>query len=904
MIHSYQPEDTIKPFVLTTSLATGHTANIFSVKFMPHSNDNTLVTAAGDSEVRVFDIEHSGRSSVPSDAANFPSSRQTRRPGARRGANIYEGVRYLSDGNTNARVYRSHGDRVKRIVTESSPHLFLTCSEDGEVRQWDLRMPSSAYPAPRGGRGFHSRRDDHDDSNVPPALISYKRHRLDLNTISCSATQPHYIVLGGAHLHCFLHDRRMTGRDILAERGSPGLSSVSSGNAMSDFDDNMMGEATRCVRRFAPKKMGRMGDGHVTACKISDANPNEMIASWSGLHIYSFDLVQSPDARDSEDLSNANHTKETRRKKAKQSVNRKRKRKQENSAASAEGLNRGTSRPRRSEHDEGREEGDVVLRLRYENGQSEDIPIQPSVSEALVDQARESVLNDSQKRSLRIAKSVVKIRKLLFSLDLSARNADDGASQFIASHSSSFDSVLSIAATLLPEMDDIMRDWGYPVNPSEKEVYLHAKLREHRDAARRFVQAAGTIARVLRPGTAGYTEHHLSHYFDRIKSTEIEGPGIHLRELFNYTFLRAIVLWLDGGRPALLEGFKDRSGGRKRAREFSIPDTAHESGLDEHLIPYLLQLATITPIPNVDASRFERDESRNFFAEGTAAVIAFSRAIKIPLQDMDRALTYTTGESNDGSSGGDIQAQDRQVALRYWVFKIGRGLLMTAGDGVNFALVDRAFGGLGIPRKVDEGRVQKDIVVFEEEEVVESARVVGTTTLTTDNTATSSRTSHIELEESPDDNDDNDNTPLVYLNDEIMDQFNDDGESDEDGPSYESEDDGDEGFDDDDDDNEDEDSGGTGVPFDDGHLIWQSSSERASLRAQVQQDTPISKHTREYSGHCNVKTVKDVNFFGLQDEYVVSGSDCGNLFIWDKKTSQLLNILEGDGEVVNVIQGT
>lgn len=52
-----------------------------------------------------------------------------------------------------------------------------------------------------------------------------------------------------------------------------------------------------------------------------------------------------------------------------------------------------------------------------------------------------------------------------------------------------------------------------------------------------------------------------------------------------------------------------------------------------------------------------------------------------------------------------------------------------------------------------------------------------------------------------------------------------------------------------------------------------------------------------------MKTVKDVNFYGLQDEYVVSGSDCGNVFIWDRKTAQLVNILEGDGEVVNVVQG-
>lgn len=38
-------------------------------------------------------------------------------------------------------------------------------------------------------------------------------------------------------------------------------------------------------------------------------------------------------------------------------------------------------------------------------------------------------------------------------------------------------------------------------------------------------------------------------------------------------------------------------------------------------------------------------------------------------------------------------------------------------------------------------------------------------------------------------------------------------------------------------------------------------------------------------------------------QYVVSGSDGGHLFIWDKKTSELVNILEGDNEVVNVVQG-
>ena len=99
---------------------------------MPHSNDRTLVTAAGDAEVRVFDIEYSGRSAGLSTEPNRATTGR-----GQRFQNMYRGVNYLSDGNTNARIYRSHADRVKRIVTESSPNLFLTCSEDGEVRKLD-----------------------------------------------------------------------------------------------------------------------------------------------------------------------------------------------------------------------------------------------------------------------------------------------------------------------------------------------------------------------------------------------------------------------------------------------------------------------------------------------------------------------------------------------------------------------------------------------------------------------------------------------------------------------------------------------------------------------------------------------------------------------------------------------
>lgn len=46
-----------------------------------------------------------------------------------------------------------------------------------------------------------------------------------------------------------------------------------------------------------------------------------------------------------------------------------------------------------------------------------------------------------------------------------------------------------------------------------------------------------------------------------------------------------------------------------------------------------------------------------------------------------------------------------------------------------------------------------------------------------------------------------------------------------------------------------------------------------------------------------------VNFLAPHDEYVTSGSDDGNFFIWDKSSGEVVDILEGDGSVVNVIEG-
>ena len=40
--------------------------------------------------------------------------------------------------------------------------------------------------------------------------------------------------------------------------------------------------------------------------------------------------------------------------------------------------------------------------------------------------------------------------------------------------------------------------------------------------------------------------------------------------------------------------------------------------------------------------------------------------------------------------------------------------------------------------------------------------------------------------------------------------------------------------------------------------------------------------------------VKGVNFYGQRSEYVVSGSDCGHIFVWDKEAECIVNMMDAD----------
>lgn len=81
------------------------------------------------------------------------------------------------------------------------------------------------------------------------------------------------------------------------------------------------------------------------------------------------------------------------------------------------------------------------------------------------------------------------------------------------------------------------------------------------------------------------------------------------------------------------------------------------------------------------------------------------------------------------------------------------------------------------------------------------------------------------------------------------------------------------------------------------------TGEPASRTKYSGLNRPVIQPRKEYRGAGNVRTVKDVNFLGPNDEFITSGSDDGNWFMWSKQSGELLGVWEGDGSVVNVVEG-
>lgn len=413
---------------------------------------------------------------------------------------------------------------------------------------------------------------------------------------------------------------------------------------------------------------------------------------------------------------------------------------------------------------------------------------------------------------------------------------DSGSS----TNAASFHNALELAASAIPSMDAIMRGWRYPLDPGPEQIYEQQKLRYHRESSRRFVQAAGTLARAIIGGST-VPAGPLAAHFTSVEARRSD-LAVRQQELFSYEFLKSILLWLDSGVGRLIEGFtrpEDMPTTSKAASRLPISESeAGSEAVDEILVPYLLQLASDRPIVNVETNRFEADTERQLFENESAAVFAFAAAVRKPFADLS-------------SAGGEIDTQDRITACRFWASEVARGVLLNATRGLKFADVDRAFGGLGHATReatTDESRINLLHPHDEDEEVnvrtIDMTDDSGQTAVALMVDDTESQQQREGISESNDDDD-------AVTSDEEEEE--DEEEDDETSLSESSSD-------------PDEEDGvpNLGVP----RFIYTAAFERQRLKSGVEPDVFCAKPFRNYTGHSNTRTVKDVNYFGKSVCYV------------------------------------
>ncbi|RPB19403.1 WD40 repeat-like protein [Terfezia boudieri ATCC MYA-4762] len=930
-IHTTKPN-----FAFNTSIQTGHTANIFSVKFMPFS-DNKIVSCAGDWEVRVFDVEYAPTANTLNSSPRVTRLREPRIHFSRNTQSLPKPAKLYNEGECETKVYTSHTDRVKRIVTENSPWLFLTCSEDGEVRQFDLRQPSGYYSRGNGSsaRAPFTRHhftgmdilvgpmDESDDRNPP--LISYKKHRIELNTISCSVGQPHYIALGGSHQHCFLHDRRMLGRDISTEQGQ-----------QSSLTESELSSATRCVKRFAPKRpsannvtgLRRARDnGHITACKISDANPNEVIVSWSGDDIYLFDINHNsyePEAPGVRMGTGAGRSRGERDRKGKGKgksqgrdeevermeegtvrrigIGRKRKRSRDTAAGSAAGEAPPRQRSARSwSANVGQGAGEDMV-MRYTTGETEEVDLD---SFGLREGGAPTAVPGQS--MMRIAGLVVDLRKELFGLENAKRALATQGGETLTQPmiKRSFTAALGLAKVCLERMDDIIEKHRAKNTSQERTSPSGFK----RARARRFVQACGALSfalggrlQTLSPMGCEVTERRFGQV-EGIPGPEcIRSEGIPIqsdRLGWRYSFIQLLAAYARSGLTGIYKLANEHGYHSGNPGEDSKADCIAQKKLFDAIEAWWPhRLLTHGPMRDIDSP------GELIFPDG--------------------------GEGEAWKSFREEVETEEEASLDrrsgFWGFKVARALLLREGNIIDFSYVNSVF------RSQDESPEEED-------KTVASLAIRGRGTGNTEAMSVDEDEDNDEDEDSEDDNninnDGNDDEeeeeekkgkkrgeeeisvedlpgilaahPMesAMLEQSVSSNVQEGGEEEEEGENEkgdeddEEDDDGEEKYGDGDGDEEEDDESEN---YEEDRPLRLNGRWRRRGR-EIESQAPVWSAIRTYSGHCNVKTVKDVNFYGLDDEYVVSGSDCGHLFIWDKKTSKLVQLLYGDSDTVNVVTG-
>ncbi|CAK6959257.1 DDB1- and CUL4-associated factor 6 isoform X1 [Scomber scombrus] len=153
------------------SIRSGHRANIFSAKFMPHTNDQEIISCSGDGIIYYTHTEKS------------------------------------AEYNRQCQFTCHYGTAYEIMTVPNDPYTFLSCGEDGTVRWFDLRTKTSC-----------TKEDCKDD-----ILINCRRAA---TSISISPLVPYYLAVGCSDSSVRIYDRRMLGTRATGNymgRGTTGM---------------------------------------------------------------------------------------------------------------------------------------------------------------------------------------------------------------------------------------------------------------------------------------------------------------------------------------------------------------------------------------------------------------------------------------------------------------------------------------------------------------------------------------------------------------------------------------------------------------------------------------------------------------------------------------------------------
>ncbi|KAI3425352.1 hypothetical protein D9Q98_009116 [Chlorella vulgaris] len=223
---------------LLHSLDTGHTASILCTRFLPAFNGDQLISCSADRQIRHL--------------------------------NVTKGA---------VRPYLVHQGRVRTVVPLDS-HVFLSASEDGTVREFDVRQrPAAVHREALAG----------DDSNVlvdqRQERVGRQRVKVGIYSLAVDEQRPWMMLTGGTDPLMRLYDRRM-----LVGGGTGGAAQWMACYAPSHIKAALW-DSGRHPGLELPEAGRQLPAGcHVTSVAFARGG-SEVVASYSGELIYSFGVA-------------------------------------------------------------------------------------------------------------------------------------------------------------------------------------------------------------------------------------------------------------------------------------------------------------------------------------------------------------------------------------------------------------------------------------------------------------------------------------------------------------------------------------------------------------------------------------------------------------------------------------